>query len=194
MLLFVKLVGCFLNNLNPHPSPPSFQLELFLSGLSYGMILTLDTGNVEFWYLLVLLTLDIVNTRYQFVLRLINQLFYSQETFYIGQAKISGFTALNSLHLVILAYMVIKLKLNSSHSNADMSIYVSEWYGPILVWVFFSIYEIISLVQLRKRNNLIIIGTKENNCYKSFGRGFALAVGLWLFYLGLTVPQSIFQW
>lgn len=42
------------------------QLPMFLLGLEYGVMLTLSIGNIEFWYLMVFFTLQIVNDRTQF--------------------------------------------------------------------------------------------------------------------------------
>lgn len=47
------------------------QLPLFLTGLEYGTILSQDISTIEFWYLLVLFTLQIINERTQFFLRIL---------------------------------------------------------------------------------------------------------------------------
>ena len=37
------------------------QIPFFLMGLEYGVILTLNTGTIEYWYLMVFFTLQIIN-------------------------------------------------------------------------------------------------------------------------------------
>ena len=47
------------------------QLPLFLTGLEYGTILSFDLSTIEFWYLLVAFSLQIINDRTQFLLQLL---------------------------------------------------------------------------------------------------------------------------
>lgn len=45
------------------------QVPLFLMGLDYGVILTVNTSSIEYWYLMVLFTLQVINERTQFTLK-----------------------------------------------------------------------------------------------------------------------------
>jgi hypothetical protein len=47
------------------------QLPLFLTGLYYGAILSFDLQTIEFWYLLVTFSLQIINDRTQFLLNIL---------------------------------------------------------------------------------------------------------------------------
>jgi hypothetical protein len=47
------------------------QLPLFITGLEYGTILTRDMSTIEFWYLMVFFSLQIINDRTQFFLRIL---------------------------------------------------------------------------------------------------------------------------
>ena len=47
------------------------QLPLFLTGLEYGAILSFDVSTIEFWYLLVAFSLQIINDRTQFLLHVL---------------------------------------------------------------------------------------------------------------------------
>ena len=47
------------------------QLPLFLTGLEYGAILSFDLSTIEFWYLLVAFSLQIINDRTQFFLNIL---------------------------------------------------------------------------------------------------------------------------
>jgi len=71
LLVIIKVSSGLLNHINPYCSLFLLQISFFLVGISYGLILTLESNTIEFWYLLVMLTLDIVNTRYQFCIRFI---------------------------------------------------------------------------------------------------------------------------
>ena len=51
------------------------QLPFFILGLEYGVILTLQTGQIEYWYLMVCFTLEIINDRTQFLLRMLISIF-----------------------------------------------------------------------------------------------------------------------
>lgn len=45
------------------------QITLFLIGLEYGTVLTIQVGEIEFWYLIVFFTLQIINDRSHFILK-----------------------------------------------------------------------------------------------------------------------------
>lgn len=47
------------------------QLPLLLTGLDYGAVLSFGLDTIEFWYLLVAFSLQIVNDRTQFLLGLL---------------------------------------------------------------------------------------------------------------------------
>lgn len=47
------------------------QLPLFVTGLEYGAILSFSTSTIEFWYLLVTFSLQIINDRTQFLLSIL---------------------------------------------------------------------------------------------------------------------------
>ena len=56
------------------------------------------------------------------------------------ESKCSGYAAINSYHLVIFAYVVIYANLNSAKFSYNLISYVDEWYKPLIVWGFFTIY------------------------------------------------------
>ena len=51
------------------------QLPFFIMGLEFGVILTLQTSSIEYWYLMVFFTLEIINDRTQFLLRMLKSIF-----------------------------------------------------------------------------------------------------------------------
>lgn len=53
-----------------HTAVIFLQLPLFVTGLEYGTILTRDISTIEFWYLMVFFSLQIINDRTQFFLRI----------------------------------------------------------------------------------------------------------------------------
>ena len=169
------------------------QVSLFFYGLSYGIILTLDISSIEFWYLLVLLTLEIINARYQFLLGLAKKLFKIQhEPPSILEAHISGYNAINSFHLIGFIYIISSLNLNTANFEYNLSSYLKPLQKPAIVWVFFTAYEIISLFRLRRWENLLIAGYDSNTYVQVAIRAIGLSLGLWFFYLGLGIPTKIF--
>lgn len=63
----------------------------------------------------------------------------------------------------------------------------NQWYKPLIVWVLISVYEIMCIVLVRKRQNVMLIGYLNNRWYMAVFRGVILALGLWMFYIGLGV-------
>jgi hypothetical protein len=53
-----------------HTASIFLQLPLFITGLEYGTILTRDISTIEFWYMMVFFSLQIINDRTQFFLRI----------------------------------------------------------------------------------------------------------------------------
>lgn len=53
-----------------HTAVIFLQLPLLLTGIEYGTILTRDLQSIEFWYLMVFFSLQIINDRTQFFLRI----------------------------------------------------------------------------------------------------------------------------
>lgn len=47
------------------------QLPFFLTGLEFGIMLTLDVHQIQFWYLMVFFTLLIINDRTQFTINIL---------------------------------------------------------------------------------------------------------------------------
>lgn len=74
MLILVRLLSGLLTGFIQASHLFLMPISMFLSGLSYGMLMTLSVSSIEFWYMLVLLTLDVVNSRYQFLLIMLKKL------------------------------------------------------------------------------------------------------------------------
>lgn len=159
------------------------------------MILTLEISSIEFWYLLVLLTLEIINNRFQFLLELAKRAFKIQnQKPSILEAQISGYNAINSFHLIGFVYIICSAGLNTSNFSYNLSAYLKPMQKPAIIWVFFTAYEIISLIRLRRWQNLFILGYESNTYPQIAIRGVALSLGLFFFYLGLGIPSKIFAW
>ena len=62
---------------------------------------------------------------------------------------------------------------------------------PLIIFIFSSIYEVMSLLLMRKKEHTIIIGYKQNGWKDSVERVFMGVVGLWLFYIGFGIGAYI---
>lgn len=190
-----------------HTAVIFLQLPLFVTGLEYGTILTRDLATIEFWYLMVCFSLQIINERTQFFLRImVNIADYcssgrqdkdhkSQPQHPVLPAHANGHAALNSFHLFLLVYIYAGLGLYTAPYSADQSLrqYVSPWYKPLVVWLLSSVYEVMSLVLEKRAKHKILFGHTSNRWWRSVLRGFLLALGMWVFYIGLGVGASIGQ-
>jgi hypothetical protein len=110
----------------------------------------------------------------------------------VTELQSQGYSCINSFHLFIFVFIVCKLNIHSPHTSVSLSPYVEVWYMPIVIWIFFSIYEIVSLLKLKNCESIMVIGFKNHEVHERVFRGLALVLGLWLFYLGLCIPASIF--
>ena len=188
-----------------HTSIIFLQIPLFIMGLEYGVILTLQTSSIEYWYLMVFFTLQIINERTQFTLRLliamINRCRSSSrsrekvEHLSVLPAHSSGFSCLHSLHIVCIIYVFTSLPLYSSPytSTTVLGAYISaEWYIPLTTWLLASVYEIMCLILERKRKDKLLIGYLDNGIGHMIFRGLMLVLGFWMFYLGLGIGNYMF--
>lgn len=76
-------------------------------------------------------------------------------------------------------------------STTSYSIYLNnQIYIPLIIWALALVYEVMCLVLERKRPDKMLIGFTDNGIVHSIGRGFMLAIGLWMFYLGLGVGNE----
>jgi hypothetical protein len=154
------------------------------------MLLTLSRSTTEFWYLMVLLTLEIVNSRFQFTVRLLASLLKTPPKVFEAQSQ--GHACINSFHLFLFVYIVCSLKIGFRHMPINLGQYIQGGEIPTIIWVFFSLYETAALFKLRNCENIMVIGEKSHSILDRVFRVLALMVGLWFFYLGLCIPSSIF--
>lgn len=206
------------------------QLPFFLTGLEYGVMLTLTVDQIEFWYLMVFFTLQIINDRTQFSLRVLSSIVRAfgtvaqskektkdkrkqstgnesqqrleeskepdkeerKEEISILAAHASGYCSINFVHLVCIVYVYTYLPISSSPytSATTLSVYIEgKVYLPLVVWGLGLVYELMCLVLERKRRDKLLIGFTNNGILHTAQRGLMLAVGLWMFYLGLGVAN-----
>lgn len=158
LCLLVKTICSLLNHTIGKCSLFMLQISFFLYGLWMGMILTLDLSQIEFWYLIILFTLDIINTRFQILPTLIKQMDRCRWWPSLVEAQVSGYLAINSLHIVVFMYIVCVGKLNSAHFSFTMASYLTPMYKPFIIWIFTIVYELISLLRLRNMQKCIIVG------------------------------------
>lgn len=158
LCLLIRTVCSLLNHTLDKGSLFLLQISFYLYGLWMGMILTLDLSQIEFWYLIILFTLDIINTRFQILVTLIKQMGKCRLWPSKVEAQVSGHLAINSLHIVVFIYIVCAGKLNSAHFSFTMANYLTPMYKPFVVWIFTIVYELISLLRLRNMQKCIIIG------------------------------------
>lgn len=95
------------------------QIPLFLIGLEYGTILSVSLGEIEFWYLIVAFSLQIMNDRTHFFLNVMTNLVkfcypkmkttptpdLKKKNNHILPAHWNGYSCLHSFHLIILIYI-----------------------------------------------------------------------------------------
>jgi hypothetical protein len=107
------------------------QIPLFLIGLEYGTVMTKEVGDIEFWYLIVLFTLQIMNDRTHFTLKvMINLAKFCYPTIadtpkpdpvkknnHLLPAHWNGFSSIHSFHLIACVYLFTNLRLTSSPYN-----------------------------------------------------------------------------
>lgn len=145
------------------------QIPLFITGLEYGTVLITSVGDIEFWYLIVFFTLQIINDRTHFFLKVMVNLVKfcyppnnntpspdsHKKNNHILPAHWNGFSSINSFHLIACIYLFTSLPLNSSPyaSSFSLSVYVrnAQWYKPLIVWSLVSVYEIMCLLLEKKR-------------------------------------------
>ena len=183
------------------------QIPLFLIGLEYGTVMTRKVGEIEFWYLIVMFTLQIMNDRTHFFLKvMVNLVKFCYPTTattpkpdpikknnHILPCHWNGFSSIHSFHLIACIYLFTHLPLTSSPYSPSfyLTSYVScnQWYKPLIVWCLVSVYEIMCLVLEKRKENVMLIGYTKNKWYHVGSRGVMLVLGLWMFYIGLGVGQ-----
>lgn len=138
------------------------QIPLFLTGLEYGTILTLEPGQIEFWYLILFFTLQVINERTHFSLGLLLRIIKSchpqvrtsptpdpiKRNNHILAAHSNGYSSIHSFHLICCIYLFTCLPLSVSPypSSFSLSVYCQDLSKPIIIWALVSVYEIMSLV------------------------------------------------
>ena len=63
---------------------------------------------------------------------------------------------------------------------------------PLVTWLLAEVYEIMSLVLLRKKRNKLLFGFTDNGKLHTLFRTFMLVIGLYMFYLGLGIGNELF--
>lgn len=58
---------------------------------------------------------------------------------------------------------------------------------PVVIWALGLVYEVMCLVLERRRRDKLLIGFTDNGVWQTIVRGLVLAIGLWMFYLGLGI-------
>ncbi len=187
-------------------------MPLFIVGLEYGTILAISVGEVEFWYLIVCFTLQVINDRTHFILKaMVRMMQFCYPTIntnntsltptttpsitprnnHLLPAHSNGFTSIHSFHLIACVYLTTTLPISATPytSSFRLSMYLSngQWYKPLIIWGLISVYEIMCIVLERKRENIMLIGYTTNKWWAVLSRGVTLALGLWMFYMGLGV-------
>ena len=195
LIYIVKLVLALSHHSIKHYSEPLLQIPLFLRGLQFGVLLSTKTTTVEFWFMIIMITLQIVDERVQFVFKLLKLLIgaKNQKSRWVLTAKCSAHTCINSLHIILLVYFVLTTKLKTVFFSQSLSSFLdnSIW-NPLIIWAFFSLYELLSMLKVLKREDKFILGAQFHNKLDIFRRAVCLSLGLWIFYLGMCIPYSMF--
>lgn len=95
------------------------QITLFLIGLEYGTVLAVPVGEIEFWYLIVFFTLQIINDRTHFILKVLIKIAtfclpqlqatpgsHSNKNNQILPPHWNGFSSIHSFHLIAAVYIL----------------------------------------------------------------------------------------
>lgn len=108
----------------------------------------------------------------------------------------SGFICLHSFHILALIYLILGLQLGTSFNGnlLTYSLYqIDSVYLPVIIYLFFSGYELLSLLKVKDREDLLIFGNDDNSWKMVVGRSVGHCTGFWLFYIGLTVPLGLIE-
>jgi hypothetical protein len=132
-----------------------FELYLFQLGLSFGTAMTIQMSEVEFWYLCVIYSLRLVNTRKQFLSGFLRRGMVRLAFLNITVQKRclgyrSGFIVKYTLHCAGIIYMYSYLKFNnypyaSQPYALDLYNTTSVWYQPLVVLAVLLFYELLCL-------------------------------------------------
>ncbi len=157
LMLILRSVLSYCYWVIDHTALIFLQLPLFLTGLYYGAILSFDIQTIQFWYLLVTFSLQIVNDRTHFLLNVLVSILSncSKKTtdeemivknkmrkYPILPAHSNGYACLHSFHIFILVYIYAGLGLYTAPftSSLPISIYITPGYKPVVVWLLSSVY------------------------------------------------------
>ena len=109
----------------------------------------------------------------------------------------SGYSCLHSLHIICFIYFLAYVPLYSSPYTYGTCLRALVhqtdindglfWYLPLVTWILVEVYEIMSLVLLRKKRNKLLFGFTDNGKLQTLFRTLMLVIGLWMFYLGLGI-------
>ena len=118
-----------------------------------------------------------------------------QNSRWVLTAKCSAHVCLNSFHICVLVYIIIATKLKTVIYRHSLKEYFNETaWNPLIIWVFFSLYEFIMMQKVVKREDKFIIGSQFHEIKDFLKRSICLVYGFWIFYIGLCIPHSIFFW
>lgn len=175
------------------------QLPLLLTGLDYGAVLSFGLDTIEFWYLLVAFSLQIVNDRTQFLLGLLTSLPCSPERppsrpHSVLPPHANGYACLQSYHIFLLVYIYAGLGLYAPpfQGGGGLEGLMAPGGKPVVVWLLTSVYETMSVLLCKHRKDLLLFGFTSSKWWRSMLRGLVLALGMWAFYLGLSLSASTF--
>lgn len=172
-----------------------------LLGVQYGTAMTMQMSDVEFWYLCVIYTIRLVNTRKQFFVRLIRKMFVR-----LGFLDIlvnrrcpsykSGFLFKFTIHSVAIIYIYNYLEFNNYPFTGQayaLSLYPGLWYQPLIIWAVLVFYEIVCLKfdPRRQEKSRILLEFRELTVWNIVKQIIISLVGMWLFYAGYYVPKVI---
>ena len=91
-------------------------------------------------------------------------------------------------------YMVCYFDLYSSPytKTTVLSKYVTtDWRLPLIVFAFSYMYEFISLLLMKRKETILIIGFESNGWVDCVERTVMLILGLWIYYVGLGIGAHL---
>lgn len=161
-------------------------LPLLELGLWYAVIMHKSIHDMEFWYMLVLFTLYIINDRTQLIVRKIRGQCGVGTGVLCGQ--LGGFLSLQSLYLVVFVYGLCYLQVEGwpfkvSHNLQSYMEEVWSWRRPLIIWAFHVLYEFMSYLFGYKKQ-YIILGYSSNEGRDVAVRMVLGVVGFGMFYAG----------
>lgn len=185
------------------PQQLYFEMYLFLLGLQFGTAMTIQMTEVEFWYLCVIYSLRLVNSRKQFLSGFIRRGMVRLAFLNITVQKRclayrSGFFLKYTLHCAAIIFIYNYLKFNNyPHTSQpyalDLYASTSVWYQPLVLLAVLLFYELICLKfdPSKPERRRILPEFRRQTFWITIKDSLVNVMGAWIFYMGYYLPKAV---